>query len=100
MKELSVNDIIEDWAEDECVIHCDSIKHRLLDLIEWSSEDDENDPMREASLIDALEFLNSRPSLTLCPNGYVSASWQIFDHKLVIRFRGCEETQALLLKIY
>ena len=98
MKDISVNDIIEDWEEHECIIHCDSIMHRLLELADWASEDEEDADMEVPSLLDALQFLNSRPSLTLDPNGCINASFDIYDHKLIIRFEGHGTTQALLTK--
>ena len=97
MKELTAIDIIEDWADNDCIVHCDSIKYRLLELAEWAQEDEEDAYMQVKSLLDVLEFLNSRPSLTLSPAGEISASWEIFDHKLIIHFNGDGKTQAVLV---
>lgn len=98
MDKLNVRDIIEDWAEEECIIHCDSIKHRLWQLAEWAEEDEEDDEMNVSSLLDALEFLNSRGALSLSPDGKISISWDIYDHRLIIQFEGSGKTQAVLMQ--
>jgi hypothetical protein len=90
--------ILQQWMN-EYVIHSHSIKDRIKFLAaEALDEEDQDEPMSEASLRDALQVLNSRPSLTLSPMGEISASWIICDHKLVVRFLGDGKISGILLK--
>jgi hypothetical protein len=92
-----VNAIIEDWAEYDAITHSDSIMHRLLELAEWAKEEDDPDSvMKVDSLMDALRFLNSRPSLTLSPDGQISAVWDVYHHRFIVCFLGNGEVQTLL----
>ena len=74
------------------------IADRLLLLAHAALDEDEQEPMQKDSLNDLLDFLDVRPSLTLSPNGHISASWTILDHKLIIRFMGDGKTNTFLRK--
>lgn len=75
-----------------------SIADRLLFLAHEALNEDDQEPMQKDSLNDLLDVLDTRPSLTLSPNGHISMSWDILDHKLVVRFMGDGKVNAIVVK--
>ena len=101
-----IDSIIKYWVEGRLEGHKTehdivtwNIADRLLLLANEAYNEDDQEPMDRESLNDLLDFLDTRPSLTLSPNGHISASWIIADHKLIVRFMGGGKTQTLLRKI-
>lgn len=95
--------MIGEWVDSRIeqgdVLTTCGIAERLQMLADESLDEEDQEPMQPSSLADALRFLNQRPSLTLSPNGHISASWSIFGHRLIIRFLGNGEISMYARKV-